>query len=128
VEVLVAALLLAICLPPALDALSAATRSAGIHNSSIARRYLVSSRMEEVLAEAPASLDGAALAAGGPTTPTSYSDPPGTPDRRLVFLARYDLDNSDADGDPFSGGDAGLIWIRVTIENQAIALETVTGP
>lgn len=127
VEVLVAVLVLAICLPPALDALGTATRGAGIQEASIARRYLVSGRMEQVLAEAPASLDAAALAAGAPTTPTSYSDAPGTPERRLVFLARYDLDNADADNDPFTGGDPGLIWVRVAIENQLIALETVIG-
>lgn len=83
--------------------------------------------MEQLLAEAPASLDAAAQAAGAPTTPTSYSDAPGTPDRRLVFLARYDLDNADGDGNPFTGGDAGLIWVRVAIKNQVIALESVTG-
>lgn len=127
VEVLVAVLVLAICLPPALDALSTATRGAGNHETSIARRYFVSGRLEQVLAEAPASLDAAALTAGSPTTPTSYSDAPGMPDRRLVFLARYDLDNADADNDPFTGGDPGLIWVRVAIENQRIALEIVIG-
>jgi len=129
IEVLVAVLVLAISLPPALDALAAAIRAAGINDSSIALRYRARGRMEQVLAETHAALDAAALAAGAPTAPTSYSDPAGTADRRLVFLARYDLDNADADGNPLTGGDAGLIWVRVAIENQPnVALETVTAP
>ncbi|CAN5167378.1 hypothetical protein BH24PSE2_BH24PSE2_14540 [soil metagenome] len=127
-EVLVAAMVLAISLPAALDALGTAVRGAAHHESQTARRYLVSGRMEQVLAEPAASLDAAALAAGSPKAPTSYSDPPGTSERLLVYLAHYDLDDVDGDLDPFTGGDAQLMWVRVEIENQALGLESVIGP
>ncbi|MGH8496717.1 MAG: hypothetical protein ACREVN_11345 [Gammaproteobacteria bacterium] len=122
-----AVLVIAISLPPALDALSTAVRGADAQAAQTARRYLVNGRMEQVLAEAPASLDAAALAAGSPTVPSSYSDPSGAPDRLLVFLARYDLDNADGDGNPFTGADSGLIWVAVAIENTPIRLETAIG-
>ena len=57
--------------------------------------------------------------------PAPFSDPAGTESRRLVFLARYDGDNDDGDKDPFTGTDAGLLWVRVTIENSPRSLETV---
>lgn len=128
VEVLVAVLLVAMCLPPALDALYAATRAASAHEAQIAAQYRVSGRMEEVLAASFAALDAAALAAGNPAVPTGYSDPAGTPGRLLVFLAHYDLDDADGDGDPFSGAEPNLLWVRVAEENGTIALESVTAP
>ena len=57
--------------------------------------------------------------------PEPFSDAVGTESRRLVFLARYDGDDADGDNDPFTGTDAGLLWLRVTIENGPRALETV---
>ena len=59
-----------------------------------------------------------------PTAPSpAYSDAAGTPDRRRVFLSRYDGDDDPADGDPFTGVDAGLLWIRVEIEGTNLSLE-----
>ena len=57
--------------------------------------------------------------------PPPYSDAAGTESRRLVFLARYDGDDGDGDKDPFTGTDAGLLWVRVTIEDSPRSLETV---
>jgi hypothetical protein len=129
VEVLVAAVVLALCLPPALDALRAATSSAAVQSSTIALRYRVGARLETVLAEQYAALDAAAVAAGSAAVPTTYSDPGGTVDRRLVFAARYDLDNLDGDANPRTGGDPGLLWVRVALENRPlIALETLVAP
>ena len=128
-EVMVAALVLAICLPPALEALGAANRAAGMERAATARRYRLAGRLEDVLAQQYAALDTAATAAGGPTTPTSYSDAMGTTDRRLIFIARYDIDNADADGNVFTGGDAGLLWVRIALENAPLlALETLVAP
>lgn len=129
VEVLVAALVLAVCLPAALSALTAATRAAASERSAIARRYRLDGLMEQLLATPYAALDAAAVAAGTAAVPTGYSDAVGTPDRRLVFIARYDLDDADGDGNPLTGGDAGLLWIRVSIQNEAsYLLETLTAP
>jgi hypothetical protein len=82
--------------------------------------------MEQLLATPHAALDAAALAVGSAVAPTSYSDAAGTPQRRLVFIARYDVDNADADGNGLTGGDAGLLWLKVAIEGQpADAIETL---
>jgi hypothetical protein len=57
--------------------------------------------------------------------PAPYSDSAGTKSRRLVYLARFDGDNADADNNPFTGTDSGLLWVRVTIEDSPRALQTV---
>jgi type II secretory pathway pseudopilin PulG len=127
VEVLVALLVLALCLPSALAALSGATRAAAAERAAAARRFRLNGMMEQLLATPHTALDAAASAAGAPTVPTSYSDAAGTPERRLVFIARYDADNADGDGNGLTGGDAGLLWVRVSIEGQALsAIETLT--
>jgi type II secretory pathway component PulJ len=126
-EVLVALLVLALCLPPALAALTAATRMAAAERAAVARRFRLSGMMEQLLATPHAALDAAASAAGAATVPTSYSDAAGTSERRLVFIARYDADNADGDGNGLTGGDAGLLWMRVSIEGHpAFAVETLT--
>ena len=127
VEVLVATVLVAICLVPALEALQTGIQGAAVHESDTVNKNRLSAKLEEVLAAPLSDLDAAALAAGDTTTPTSYSDTAGTTDRRLVYLSRFDGDNADADDDPFTGVDEGLIWVRVAIENSAHALETLTG-
>jgi len=83
--------------------------------------------MEETLALPFAELAQQADLVADPKVliPPPYSDPAGTEFRRLVFLARYDGDNADGDKDPFTGIDAGLLWVRVTIEGSPRALETV---
>ena len=126
IEVLVAVLVLAICLPAALNALTSAARAAAVERQTVARRYRLNGLMEQMLATPHATLDAAGIAAGGSAVATSLSDPGGTIERRLVFIARYDADNADADGNRFTGGDAGLLWIRVSIEGQAgAAVETL---
>jgi type II secretory pathway pseudopilin PulG len=121
VEVLVAVGLLALCVVPTMEALQTGVLGAAVHQSETADHYAVAGRLEEVLAEPFASLDAAATAAGGPTNPSSYSASP-----LLVYLARYDGDNADGDGNPFTGGDDGLLWVRVAVENGGAALETLT--
>lgn len=129
VDVLVALLVLAFCLPAALAALSSATRAATAERGAVALGYRASALMEQLLATPHAALDAAALAAGSATVPTSYSDAAGTPGRRLVFIARYDVDNADGDGQALTGGDAGLLWVRVAVESRpTYSLETLTAP
>ena len=126
VEVLVAMVLLAILLIPAINALQTGIIGAEVHGDVAASHYRLTSRLEELLVEPFADLSDAALAAGSPTTPSSYSDPAGPPGRLLVYLALYDGDNADADSDPFTGTDSDLLWIRVDIEDSVYTLETVT--
>ena len=126
IEVLIAITLVAVTLIPTLEALQTGIQGAGIHESYTVNQYQVIAKMEEVLAEPIEALDAAAQAAGNASTPTSYSDTVGTPNRRLVFLSRYDGDNADGDDDPFTDVDEGLIWVRVEIEATVHAMETLT--
>ncbi len=125
VEVLVTVVLLAILLVPAINALQSGLAGADVHADAARSHYRLVSRLEELLAEPFGNLSDAAIAAGGPSTPSNYSDPAGPPGRLIVYLAAYDGDNADADDDAFTGVDSGLLWIRVDIENSIYSLQTV---
>ena len=125
VEALLAVVVLALALTPALEMLQAAFAGAAVQETVVQWQSQLATRMEGVLAEPLASLDDAALAAGSETTPSSYSDASGSPDRIVVFLSRYDGDNADADNDSFTGTDEGLLWVRIAIENTPYELTTL---
>jgi len=126
VEAVIATLLLTIAVAPALDALRSGLSGATLPAARLAEQYWLSAKMEGVLNQSMGALDNAATAAGSRTTPTTYSDASGTANRRLVYLARYDGDNADGDNNGFTGADAGLIWVRVELENGGLALESLT--
>lgn len=109
-----------------MEALRAGVLASSAYEVATANRLRLLALMEEVLAQPFDALDAAALAAGSPTTLTHYSDPPGTVDRRLVFLSRYDADNADGDDDPFTGTESGLIWVRVTLADTVHGFESLT--
>ncbi|MGI9341407.1 MAG: type IV pilus modification PilV family protein [Gammaproteobacteria bacterium] len=121
-EVLVATLVLLIGLVPALDALRNAVSGTAGNEGYVALQHQLEGRLEEMLAEPFFDLNAAA---GAPTTASSYSEPGGTPERMLVFIAEYDGDNADTDDDPFTGTDPGLLWIRTAIEGTPYSLETL---
>jgi len=138
VEVLVAAVLIMAVLMPAVEALRTGMLGSEVLRSTSGEHYAVLSRMEEVLAEPYGTLTSAAAAAGSESTPSSYSDAAGPPDRRLVFVALYDAANADGDGnvftvlDPDLDGDgspytgyAGLLWVRVEVEGSITTLESL---
>ncbi len=121
IEVLVATILVAVSLVPAVEALRGGIFGASVHEAAAADHYHLKARMEEVLAEPYALLDAAALAAGSEKMPTSYSDPAGTSKRRLVYLFRY-----DASIPGFTAADTGLLWVHVRFESRSGELETLT--
>ncbi len=123
-EVLVAVAIVAIAMLPAANAIYAGLRASASYTNTTTRHFVLTGRMEEVLAEPFSALSSAAAAAGGPATPTSYSDPPG-PERRLVYLANFDVDNADADNDPFTGAETDVLWVRVEVEGAPGGLETL---
>ena len=125
VEVLVATVLLALALVPALEAMQTALLGAAVHEEHAIHQQRLASRLEQILAQPFSDLDAAASAAGSEAVPSTYSDSAGTKGRRLVFLSRYDGDNADGDDKPFTDTDAGLLWVKVEIENSVIGLETL---
>ena len=125
VEVLVAMVLLAALLVPAVNALHTGLLGTSVHADIGRNHYRLVSRMESVLAESFASLEAATA---GATVPSIYSDTFGPADRIVVYIAGYDADNADADGDPFTGVDSDLLWIRVAVEGSTQAIESLTMP
>lgn len=126
-EVLVATTLIAILLLPAIDALHSGIQGGHIHAEEAGYQLSLVGKMEEVLAQSFSDLEQEAVAAGGPSSlVAAYSDTAGIPGRRLVYLARYDGDDADGDGDPYTGTDDGLLWVRVAIEGTPHALESLT--
>jgi type II secretory pathway pseudopilin PulG len=126
VEVVVAVLLLSLALIPAMNAIRDNIAISREQQSLIAGNYAVFSKMEYVLAQPYGNLFGAAVTAGDPTTPTVFSDPVSTPARVFVYLTPYDADNADSDNDPFTGGDPGLLWVRVALEDGSLSMESLT--
>ena len=126
VEVLVAAGIMMIALVPAIDALRTSATVTSVYTSRVANHYRLAALFESTLAESFDALDSAATAAGSNSTPSSFSDAPGLPNRRVVFLSQYDGDNADADNDPFTGVDANLIWVRVEYENTNDGFSSLT--
>jgi len=141
VEVLVAMAILAVALVPALEALHTGMLGTAIYESTSREHYAATAKMEELLAEQHGALLAAAASAGDELTPSSFSDAPATPNRRLVFLGLYDADNADGDNnlftvpdlnldgdnDPFTGY-AGLIWVHVAVEGSVTTLESLSAP
>lgn len=125
VEILVAMSLIAIALIPAMDALRVGVTATTVQETRVTNHYELIGRLEQVLAEPFAALSTAAGLAGDEVTPTSYSDPIGSDPRILVFLGRYDLDNADADDNPFTGADPGVLWVRVELEGSLQSFESL---
>jgi type II secretory pathway pseudopilin PulG len=129
VEVLVAIVLIAVALVPAMEALQPGIAGSGIQEIIAEDHYQLTGRLEQVLVEPFGQLNSAANAAGSPTTPSSYSDiftyANGRQITRNVFLSRYDADNADTDNDPFTGTDDGLLWVRVAIAGTGMSIESL---
>lgn len=130
VEILLATVLIAVALVPAVDALMPAVNGSAIHGNRLADHYELTAKLEDVLAQPFNELNTVATAAGSKAVATSYSDTViyanGKQINRNVYLSLYDSDNADADNNPFTGTEAGLMWVRVEIAGTAGALETLT--
>ena len=126
-EVLIATLLIMIMLVPALDAMQSGIQGSVVHIGLAQNNFRVISKLEETLARPFAELQAQAdaVASENILIPPPYSDPPGTADRRRVFIARYDGDNADADDDVFTGADEGLLWVRIKINKTTYDIETL---
>ncbi len=122
VEVLVASAIIAVSLLPAMEALNASMNSSQLSAALQKQNFLLLDKYEEVLAQSFDVLDAEAESLVSETTPSAaFSDPAGVPNRRLVYLQRYDADNADNDNDPFTGGDPGLCWVRIVVSDSNLS-------
>jgi len=127
VEVLVATLLIAIALVPMMEALQPGLQGSEIHRQQNEIHFALRGKLESVLAEPFASLDAAATVAGAHTTATAYSDLAATIPHE-VFIWRYDVDNADNDDDPYTGGEADMLWLRIASLDDGFSIQTLLSP
>ena len=124
IEVLVATLLIAVALVPMMEALGPGLQGAQIHRDQAGVHYALTGKLEEVLAQPFDDLDAAATAAGDYKIATSYSDT-GAVVPHEVFIWRYDVDDSDGDGNVFTGGEDDILWVRVATIDASTDLQTL---
>ena len=125
VEVLIASVLIVISLVPMTNAVRSAIDGSAAHEDAAVQQLHLTAILEDVMAEPFSSLEAAAAVAGSTTVPSRYSDSAGSGNRRLIYLSLYDGDNADGDDDPFTGADAGLIWIRAEVEGTLLSIESL---
>lgn len=129
VEVLVASSLIVLILLPALEALYPGIHGAELNKTQTIDHFYLQDKMEQSLGLPFSELEATAISIADATVATAYSDSITTSDGRQidrqVFLATYDGDNADGDNDPFTGADPGLLWLKVSITQSLLALETV---
>ena len=125
-EVLLSAVLLAVLLVPALQALQTGV-SSGATPAMAARPPTLRAKSEEVLSHPFPDLYAETYQVGGNTgtaVSVNLSDAAGATDRRVVVIYRY-----DASAKALSANDTGLLYVRVyyEAEGSANALNTLAG-
>lgn len=128
-EVTLAMVILAVCLLPALESLRTSLTVFGLQEETMEDSQALLVKAEEVIAQPFADLEAAAMTAGSPTTPTTFSDVVTTADGRSlsreVYLWPLDGDNADLDNDPFTGTDSGILYLKVALANTPLSYETI---
>jgi type II secretory pathway component PulJ len=125
-EVMLSVVLLAVLLVPALQALQ--TAIAGTPAAAEAsEQTALQTKMEQVLAAPFSKIYRETFVAGGNTATSAsatFSDPAGTPQRRLVVIYRY-----DAATRLLATADTGIAYVSVYYEATApgSALNTLVG-
>ncbi len=125
-EVMLSALLLAVLVVPALEALQTGV-SGGATSAMAARRPALSAKLEEVLSHPFPGLYAETYKIGGNSDTSvndNLSDAVGAADRRVVVVFRY-----DASAKARSISDTGLLYVRAyyEAEGSASALNTLAG-
>jgi hypothetical protein len=122
---LVAVVLLAVLLAPALDALTNGVLGSGIDLS--ARHMALRNKMEAVLSKPFSELYGGTGGAcsSATTAVSNFSDPAGSTDRRIVVRYRFRYQSNDC-----TTNDSGVLMVKVYYESDgnaaASALHTLT--
>lgn len=120
IEVLVAMVLLAVALVPAINALTDGVRGSTLEPAQ--RHLILRNKMEEVLSKPFADLyAGTSVSC---STPATYSDDSGSTDRRMVLRYRYSYSSNAC-----TTSDTGVLLIKVYYEADggvaASALQTL---
>jgi hypothetical protein len=123
-EIMVALMILAVCLSPALDALTGGLATAPAVAATSRDFACVAAQIEKVLAEPYASLLQGAVSAGTKTVPVpAYSvGADAACPARNTFLARYSPDSA---ADPFVSQDSGLLFVRVAVVDGTASLTSL---
>ncbi len=126
-EVLLSVLLLGILLVPAMQALNAGISGNAATSGVASRQMAIRSKMEDLLSKPFGTLYAQTYLGGGNTTTSissTYSDAPGTANRRVVVFYRF-----DATTNVLSANDTGLLYINVYFEDEgsATGLQTLMG-
>ncbi len=127
VEVLIAAIVLAGALVPASEALRNVMQNSTQASDQIELYYEAYGAFEMLLAQPYGQLNSEAVATGGTVPSNALSEPPGTPNRILVWVARHDLDNADGDDDPLTGVEGGVLRVRLEMEGTSNRFDIVVG-
>ena len=123
IEVLIATVLIAITLVPAIEGLTSGIQGSALNKQRVEIHYALKGKLEQLLSESFEDLDAAATAAGAHTTATSYSDIFSPTMSRDVFIWRYDVVDADGDGNEFTGGEDNLLWISVALPDNSLSLQ-----
>lgn len=124
-EVLVAAVILAVALVPASSALRAASEHGRTSRDHLTVEYLALAKLEDALAASWDTLNNEAVSTGGVTESALWSDPAGPTNRRLVYVSPHDINNADADNNPLTGVEAGILRVRVEVSGTNILYQTL---
>lgn len=124
-EVLVAAVILAVALVPASSAIRAASEHGRISRDRLAVEYLALAKLEAALAASWETLNNEAVITGGVTESTLWSDAVGSPNRRLVYVSPHDINNADGDNNLLTGVEAGILRVRVEVSGTNIQYQTL---
>ncbi len=124
IEVLVATLLIAVSLVPMMEALGPGLQGSEIHRERAEVHFVLTGKLEQVLAESFEDLDAEATVAGDYNIATAYSDLAASVPHE-VFIWRWDVDNADNDDDEFTGGEDDILWVRVATVDSLTDLQTL---
>ena len=125
IEVLVTTFMIAVLLVPAMESLIPGMQASDVHQQQTQSHYVLSGRLEQLLSEPYANLKAEADRIGSPSIPSVYSSPIDDQIEYSVFLANYDIDNLDADGDIFTGVEEDVLWIKIENSDQSIVYQTL---
>lgn len=134
IEALVALVILAVALIPAMEALTGGVQGVRLNvaqgttagtERNVSDEEALRNKMEGLLARThDRNSGGLANSPSGTSTAHGYSDAAGTDPRCLVYTSWYKPEATQA-ADRFVSTDTGLLWIKVVVEGKATHLETV---